>query len=170
MARARALGPRRLYIATAERDPPGGPVDEEMRARIARHRADRGDAFETAEEALAVPELVDRAMAAGGHDVLLIDCLTLWLSNLLCRGAGEGEALARVDDLRAAIARRRAHIVMVTNEVGMGIVPETALGRAFRDVAGVAHQRLAREADEVHVGLLGLMLRVHPPPIIVTPA
>jgi adenosylcobinamide kinase/adenosylcobinamide-phosphate guanylyltransferase len=170
MARARALGARRLYVATAERNPPGGPADDEMRARIDRHRAERGDAFETAEEPLAVPELLERVMAAGGHDVVLIDCLTLWLSNLLCRGAGEEGALARVDDLRTVIARRQAHIVVVTNEVGMGLVPETPLGRAFRDVAGVAHQRLAREADEVHVGLLGLMLRVHPPPIAVTPA
>jgi len=168
LARARALGPRRLYVATAERDPPDGTADEEMRARIARHRAERGDAFETIEEPLALPALLDETMARGRHDVVLVDCLTLWLSNLLCRGAGEAEALARVGDLAAVLARRRAHVVVVTNEVGMGLVPETALGRLFRDVAGATHQRLAGAADEVHLAVMGLMLRVHPPPVLVT--
>lgn len=167
--RAEALGRRRAYVATAERQPPGLPADPEMAARIDRHRAERGAAFETIEEPLALPELLDTLTARGAHDVVLVDCLTLWLSNLVCRGAGESEVLARVDALRAAIGRRRAHIVVVTNEVGMGLVPETPLGRLFRDVAGFAHQRLAAEADEVHVALLGVMLRVHPPPVVATP-
>ena len=168
-ARAESLGARRLFVATAEREPPGGPADPELGARIARHRAERGEAFETVEEPLALPELLDRAWAraAPDHDVVLVDCLTLWLSNLLCSGASEEEALGRVEALRAAIGRRRSHIVVVSNEVGMGLVPETPLGRLFRDVAGIAHQRLARDADEVHVGLLGMMLRVRPPPVVV---
>ena len=87
--------------------------------------------------------------------------------SLLVRGASVDEALARVDDLRTAIARRRVPVVLVTNEVGMGLVPDTPLGRAFRDVAGLAHQRLARDADEIHVAVLGLLLRLRPDPVAV---
>jgi adenosylcobinamide kinase/adenosylcobinamide-phosphate guanylyltransferase len=168
LARAASLGARRLFVATAEWAVPGSPPDAEMQGRIARHRAERADSFETCEEPVALPAALDAAFARGAHDVVLVDCLTLWLSNLVCRGAGEADVLARVDELRAALARRRAHVVLVTNEVGMGLVPETPLGRLFRDVAGAAHQRLAREADEVHVALLGLLLRVHPAPLAVT--
>jgi adenosylcobinamide kinase / adenosylcobinamide-phosphate guanylyltransferase len=160
LRRAEALGARRLFVATAE----PRTDDPEMRARIARHRAERGPTFDTVEEPLALPELV--AAADGrAHDVLVVDCLTLWLSNLLCGGAGADEALARVEALCASLRERRAHVVLVTNEVGMGIVPETPLGRLFRDVAGLAHQRLARDADEIHFAVLGMMLRVRPGPV-----
>jgi adenosylcobinamide kinase/adenosylcobinamide-phosphate guanylyltransferase len=157
LARAAALGPRRLFIATAEAG------DDEMRARIARHQADRaGAGFETLEEPLALPEVVATARA---HDVLLVDCLTLWLSNILGRGASETEALARLDALAAALARRAAHVVVVSNEVGLGVVPETPLGRGFRDLAGAAHQRLAGLADELYLAAMGVVLRLRPPPV-----
>jgi adenosylcobinamide kinase/adenosylcobinamide-phosphate guanylyltransferase len=158
LARARELGARRLFIATAE------PSDDEMRDRIARHRSDRGDDFRTVEEPLALPERL-AALEVGDSDVVLVDCLTLWLSNLLVRGAADGEAVAAVDRLLEAAARCPAPIVMVTNEVGMGLVPETPLGRRFRDLAGLAHQRLAARADEIYVAILGLMLRVRPGPV-----
>jgi len=133
-----------------------------MRARIARHREERGGRFTTVEEPLALPTAID---AVAGHDVVLVDCLTLWLSNLLVGGATADEALGRVEELRAAVARRRVPIVLVTNEVGMGLVPETPLGRVFRDVAGVAHQRLAGDADEVYLCTLGTVLRLRPGPV-----
>jgi adenosylcobinamide kinase/adenosylcobinamide-phosphate guanylyltransferase len=158
LARARSLGARRLFIATAE------ALDDEMRLRIARHREERAGAFETVEAPLALPEALD---GARGYDVIVIDCLTLWLSNLLVGGATPAEALARVEALRAALARRRAHTILVTNEVGLGLVPETPLGRAFRDVTGVAHQRLARDADEIYAALMGVMLRLRPAPVVV---
>jgi adenosylcobinamide kinase/adenosylcobinamide-phosphate guanylyltransferase len=163
LGRALALGQhgvhgRCLFVATAEEG------DDEMRARIARHREERGARMHTVEAPLELPAAVDDVIR---HDAVLVDCLTLWLSNLLLRGATVDEVVRRVDDLRAAVARRRVPIVLVTNEVGMGLVPDTPLGRAFRDVVGLAHQRLARDADEIHVAVLGLLLRLRPGPVTV---
>jgi adenosylcobinamide kinase/adenosylcobinamide-phosphate guanylyltransferase len=157
LRRALIFGQNGLFVATAEAS------DEEMRARIARHREERGERLRTMEVPLELPAALD---SARGHDFVLVDCLTLWLSNLLVRGASAEEALSRVEDLRRAIGRRLAPIVLVTNEVGMGLVPETPLGRTFRDVAGLAHQRLARDADEVHVCVLGMVLRLKPDPVV----
>src|SRR5579872_4643563 len=108
---ARRLGRRRVFLATAE------ALDVEMRVRIARHRDERGAAFTTVEQPLAVPEAL-ATFAAPKTDVVLIDCLTLWLSNLLMRDETAATALARIDDLVAAIVRRRCHVVLVSNEVG----------------------------------------------------
>jgi adenosylcobinamide kinase/adenosylcobinamide-phosphate guanylyltransferase len=156
LERARALGPRRVFLAT------GQALDAEMAARVAAHRASRGADFATLEEPLAVP----RALASlDGADVVVVDCLTLWLANLLLRGDAEERILAQVDDLVATLARAPFHAVLVTNEVGMGVVPDNALARAFRDLAGIAHQRLARAADEVYVAVLGLVLRLRPGPV-----
>lgn len=146
---------RRVFLATAT------PSDDEMSDRIARHQADRGDLFETVEEPLAVPELV----ASHPCDVLLVDCLTLWLSNLLMAERSDAEIEARIDDLVAALDTRRALTVLVSNEVGLGIVPMHALARRFRDLTGRAHQRLAVRADEVWFGAMGMMLRLKPGPV-----
>jgi adenosylcobinamide kinase/adenosylcobinamide-phosphate guanylyltransferase len=97
--------------------------------------------------------------------VVVVDCLTLWLSNLLVAELPGPEIAARLEALEAALARRRFHAVVVTNEVGMGLVPETPLGRAFRDLTGRAHQRLARTADEIYLAAMGIILRVHPGPV-----
>jgi adenosylcobinamide kinase / adenosylcobinamide-phosphate guanylyltransferase len=162
MERALALGKHGVFIATAEES------DDEMRARIARHREERGARLRTVEAPVDLPAALEDAVGGAPHtDVILVDCLTLWLSNLLVPGATADAVLRRVEDLRAVIARRRVPIVVVTNEVGMGLVPDTPLGRVFRDVAGLAHQRLARDADEIHVGVLGLMLRLRPGPVTV---
>jgi len=153
---ARRLGSRRVFLATAE------PLDVEMEHRVQRHRAERGDGFVTVEE----PREVCRAIRdLGTIDVLVVDCLTLWLANLLLAGAGEAEVLGRVDELAAMLAGAPYHTVAVTNEVGMGVVPETALGRVFRDVCGRAHQRLARDASEIYFAALGVMLRLRPEPL-----
>jgi adenosylcobinamide kinase/adenosylcobinamide-phosphate guanylyltransferase len=154
---ARRLGTRRVFLAT------GQAGDGEMQARIARHRAERGADFETAEEPLALPEALT---AAPADAVVLVDCLTLWLSNLLLAGRGPDEILGRVGGLVEAARRRAAPTLVVTNEVGMGVVPESALGRAFRDLAGLAHQRLAAAADETYAAILGMVLRLHPIPLI----
>jgi len=157
LARATALGARRLFIATAEAS------DDEMRARITQHRAERaGAGFDTLEEPLALPEAIANAR---GHDVLLVDCLTLWLSNLLLRGPTEAEVAARLDALAGALARRTAHGVGVSNEGGVGLGPASPLGRAFRDLAGAAHQRLAALADELHLAAMGVVIRLRPPPV-----
>ena len=132
-----------------------------------RHRDERGDAFGTIEEPLDLEGALRRA---AGYDVVVIDCLTLWLSNLLVRGASEGEVAARVTALADDLVRASFHSIVVTNEVGMGVVPESALGRAFRDVTGRAHQALAACADEIYAGALGVLLRLRPGPIeIVSP-
>jgi adenosylcobinamide kinase/adenosylcobinamide-phosphate guanylyltransferase len=154
---ARRRGRRRIFVATAE------PRDGEMRDRIARHRAERGPDFETLEEPLEIAAVLARIEA----DVVVLDCLTLWLSNMLCRGDAPSDIARSVDALIEVLARRAYDALVVTNEVGMGLVPETPLGRAFRDIAGVAHQRMSRLAGEVYFGALGTMLRIKPAPLAV---
>jgi adenosylcobinamide kinase/adenosylcobinamide-phosphate guanylyltransferase len=154
---ARSLGSRRLFLATAEAG------DEEMALRIRRHRETRGTDFQTVEEPLAIAEIFQRPSK---HDVVVLDCLTLWLSNLLLAGHDTEAVLQRVEELADVLGRRLVHAVIVTNEVGLGLVPETPLGRTFRDVTGLAHQRLAELADEVYFGALGIMLRLKPAPIV----
>jgi adenosylcobinamide kinase/adenosylcobinamide-phosphate guanylyltransferase len=156
LALARGLGARRVYVATAE------ARDEEMSGRIARHVRERGSDYRTIEAPL---DVVEALSGIGDADVVVLDCLTLWLSNLLLREDSEEAILAQVDRLIATLAEKSFHAVLVTNVVGMGIVPEHPLGRAFRDVAGRAHQALARAADQVYFGLLGLMLRLRPAPV-----
>jgi adenosylcobinamide kinase/adenosylcobinamide-phosphate guanylyltransferase len=152
---ARSLGTRRLFIATAE------ALDAEMRERIERHRSERGQDFETLEVPLAVPEALERAQT----DVVVVDCLTFWLSNLLLRDATDAQIEARVAALLHSLSARRFHSILVTNEVGMGVVPDNALGRRFRDCVGHAHQQLAALSDELYFGVLGSMLRLRPAPI-----
>jgi adenosylcobinamide kinase / adenosylcobinamide-phosphate guanylyltransferase len=156
LARARALGERRAFVATAE------ALDVEMETRIARHRAERGDDFATIEEPI---DLVAALRAATRYDVVVVDCLTLWISNLLVRGCAEREVEARVRELADTLAAAAFHSIVVTNEVGMGVVPESALGRVFRDATGRAHQILAQRADEVYAAVLGVILRLRPAPI-----
>ena len=149
---ARRIGERRAFVATAQ------PFDDEMRVRIAEHRRTRGPDFETFEEPTALPRVLGELTA----DVVVVDCLTLWLSNLLLADATDAVIASSVDELVEVLTRRRLSVILVTNEVGMGIVPETPLGRRFRDLAGTLHQRLAAVIDEVYFAVLGVMLRVKP--------
>jgi adenosylcobinamide kinase/adenosylcobinamide-phosphate guanylyltransferase len=153
---AQKLGRSRVFIATAQ------AFDDEMRARIDRHRLERKREFFTVEEPAALPEALGRC---GSGDVVLIDCVTLWLSNLLCAEIAPEAILRRVDALAAVAAARSAPTLIVTNEVGLGIVPETPLGRAFRDLAGTTHQRLASVASEIYFAMLGTILRLQPAPL-----
>ncbi len=153
LALARRLGTRRLFVAT------GQPGDDEMQQRIAHHRRTRGNDFHTLEEPLAVAGAISRV---GPYDVVVLDCLTLWLANLLLEGKGPDTVQQHVEELVAVLRKHAKHAVIVTNEVGMGIVPETPLGRLFRDVAGSAHQHLSRAADEVYLAVLGTVLRIKP--------
>ncbi len=162
---AEVRGKRRGFIATAQ------GLDEEMRERIALHRTERADRFVTVEAPCALAEV---ARQIGTFDVVVLDCLTLYVSNCLM-DAGDVEQLDRggarsveeniLSDLRTGIRelRRRAkHLVVVTNEVGMGVVPVSRLGRLFRDVAGRVNQWVASEADEVWWCALGVPLRIKP--------
>lgn len=157
LVRAQALGTRRAFIATAE------AYDDEMRERAQRHREERGSAFVTIEAPRALVPALDEA--ARQADVVVIDCLTLWLSNLLLSGCDATAIGARVAELDDALANCPAHVIMVSNEVGMGIVPESRLGRQFRDLAGHAHQRLSARVDELYFAMMGQILRLRPAPI-----
>lgn len=148
-ARAESLPGPPVYIATAE------AWDDEMRDRIARHRADRGGQWATVDAPLDLPEAI--TMRSGSGHVLLVDCLTLWATNLLL---AERDAEAATDALCAAVAGFDGHLILVANEVGLGIVPDNALSRRFRDVAGVMNQRVAAAAGEVVFVAAGLPLRL----------
>ncbi len=140
------------FIATAE------ITDDEMRARIDKHRAERGDTFRTIEEPVNLAEAI-RGLPADA-DFALVDCLTVWLGNLMHRGFSEDGLPPEADTLLNALQSPRADLVLVTNEVGMGLVPETPMGRAFRDIAGRLNQAVAKVADRVVFMVSGLPLVV----------
>ncbi|HBA87718.1 MAG TPA: bifunctional adenosylcobinamide kinase/adenosylcobinamide-phosphate guanylyltransferase [Geobacter sp.] len=150
---ANEYAPLRGYLATGEAG------DGEMAERIARHRGRRGDEWETVEEPLRVPEAIRES--EGRFSVLLLDCVTLWLSNMLfrCEG-GAGEALSRVEEFTRGFGAFRTPLIVVSNEVGMGIVPEHPLARSFRDLAGEANEMIAARADEVYVTISGIPLKL----------
>jgi adenosylcobinamide kinase/adenosylcobinamide-phosphate guanylyltransferase len=146
---AEATGGELVFVAT------GQAYDDEMRERIARHQADRDGRWLTVEAPI---DLVD-AMRQGDNAerTVLIDCLTLWASNLLLADAdpdAAGMALAE------AVGTMRSRVIFVSNEVGFGIVPDNALARAFRDVAGRLNQRIAAACDRVDLVVAGIPLRV----------
>jgi adenosylcobinamide kinase/adenosylcobinamide-phosphate guanylyltransferase len=141
------FGARRLYVATAE------AKDEEMARRIEEHKLRRGSAWLTVEEPV---ELCSVLLAHRSRiDAALIDCLTLWLSNLLLR-ENDVSMERRFHDLLETLPRLDFHVVLVTNEVGWGIVPDNALARGFRDLAGSVNQRLAARANEVVLMVAGI--------------
>ena len=142
-----AAAPEVLYVATGE------ALDDEMRARIAHHRARRGPRWATVEEPLALAPLL--AGAARPARPVLVDCLTLWLSNLMLAGRDPG---AEIDALLAALPALGGPVVMVANEVGLGIVPDNALARRFRDDAGRLNQGVAAIAARVVFIAAGLPL------------
>lgn len=159
------LGERRAFVATAQ------ALDDEMHERIAAHRREREGRFETIE---APRRLAEVAQQMTSYDVVVVDCLTLYVSNLLLEvndveqldraGARRLEELA-VAELTAAAAQLRqktCYLVFVTNEVGMGVVPVSRLGRLFRDVAGRVNQWIASEASEVWWCAMGIPMRLKP--------
>lgn len=141
-------GSHPAYLATAD------ILDGEMRERVSSHQASRGERFTTIEEPTALSHAILKAGA--NHDVILVDCLTLWITNLLI--ASEDVASA-VGELCATLVEfRDAKVILVSNEVGLGIVPDNAMARTFRDLAGSAHQRLAEICDDVYFVAAGLPL------------
>ena len=167
---AQSDGGRVLFLATMS------PRDDEGRRRIGRHREDRPPHWQTAEEPLAVPEAILRW--GPGFDIVVLDCLTLWVAGLmeaqdartpLASDLPSSEAdriekavEGRVNDLLAAYAGQPASLVVVTNEVGAGLVPAYPSGRLFRDLLGLANQRLAAQADTVYYLVAGLPITLKP--------
>ncbi|WP_194151004.1 bifunctional adenosylcobinamide kinase/adenosylcobinamide-phosphate guanylyltransferase [Sphingomonas glacialis] len=146
---AEASGGALVFIATAQ------AFDGEMTDRIARHRADRDARWRTVEAPLDLPAAITAADRPGA--TLLVDCLTLWASNLLL---AEADTDAAADALVATLARIGAPIVLVSNEVGFGIVPDNALARRFRDIAGLLNQRVAAAVSQVDFVIAGLPQRL----------
>ena len=148
-----ATGLDACYIATAEAH------DAEMTERIRRHRQRRGDAWKTVEEPLRLADALDNAMSPGS--AVLVDCLTMWLANVMASGRSPERD---IDGLFRVLGKATGQVVLVSNEVGMGIVPENALARDFRDEAGAMHQRIAAIAGRVIFVAAGLPLVLKGPP------
>jgi len=159
-AHARRLAGERgssiLFVATAE------PCDEEMAERIARHRAERPEGWRTLEAPADVALAIERE--AGTSDLVLLDCISVLAGNIYSREesfeAAERRLERELDLLLEVHERSAAEWIIVSNEVGMGVVPAYPLGRAFRDGLGRAHQRLASRADEAYLIVAGLAMRL----------
>jgi adenosylcobinamide kinase/adenosylcobinamide-phosphate guanylyltransferase len=167
LERARARRDRGgvLFVATAQ------ALDEEMRARIDGHRSERPADWDTLESPIDVADDLRRSLtASSGYSVVIIDCLTLWVSNVLLSLSDEADAEAIVDArtrdlldaLRSFVVEHDGAAIMVTNEVGLGVVPPTLLGRRYRDALGRANQLAAAAADEVTLMVAGLSLPLKP--------
>lgn len=152
---AEASGRKRLFLAT------GTPGDDEMRERIDRHRAERDRAWCTREEPISLAEALAEECKPGR--VVLVDCLTLWLSNLVLAGEQPDDAAM---GLVRVLADAAGPVVVVSNEVGQGVVPATALGRAFRDAHGRLNQQVAAVCDCVVQVTAGCPLLLKPAPAL----
>lgn len=146
--------PKRIFIATAI------AFDPEMESRIAKHQAERGQTFDTIEEPVHLAEAL--RTVPPNTDVVLIDCLTIWASNLLFRFGEDKDWFPQIDSLLDVLSDPPCHLVLVTNEVGMGIVPESPLGRRFRDLAGSINQNVARVATRVVFMVSGIPMQIKP--------
>lgn len=151
------------FIATAPLPPPDSPDhDADMASRIERHRAERPGGWTTIEE----PIDLDGAIGAAAGTFTVIDCLTLWVSNLMWNGRADGEIVDRADTAARRCAAAPDPVVVVTNEVGLGVHPDTALGRRYRDVLGTVNQRWAVHAERSFLLVAGRALRLDAPSII----
>ena len=140
---------KKAFIATLN------PLDKEMKERVGRHKKERDKGWKTFEEGLEIAPLI-RGLKKD-YDLIIVDCLTLWLSNVML---SEKDIEEETERLIRSFKRGRSDMIVVSNEVGMGIVPESALGRSFRDNAGRLNQKLAAEADEVYLVTAGIPLKI----------
>ena len=148
---ASKLGGRRAFVATARAG------DGEMRGRIDRHRKERQGEFDTVEVPMDLPDALG---ALGGYEVVVVDCVTHWITNLLLADVPAETILQEVDRLIEVLTTSAYHSVLVTNEVGMTLHPETALGRAFVEIVGWSNQRLARASDDIYFAVMGAVLPI----------
>jgi adenosylcobinamide kinase/adenosylcobinamide-phosphate guanylyltransferase len=137
----KTAGNRRAFIATCV------PHDEEMKMRVERHKQERNPGWETLETPIHIADAID---ALGSkYDVILVDCLTLWISNLLFDNNELNEVSASIQRLTQSINTAQCPVILVSNEVGTGIVPENRVARFFRDAVGLANQHVAKTCDKV---------------------
>jgi adenosylcobinamide kinase / adenosylcobinamide-phosphate guanylyltransferase len=142
------------FIATAE------AADEEMRARIERHRAERPAGWTTVEEPLRLREAL---VGLDGGALTVVDCLTLWVANLVERGDSEQEIVEEAEAVAAVAKAHASPVVVVTNEVGLGIVPATPSGRTYRDLLGQVNSTFVERADRAALVVAGRLLQLDPP-------
>lgn len=151
---AKSVGGKVLFLATAQAG------DDEMAERIARHKASRPATWQTIEEPLELASVLQRE--AVSTDVVILDCLTLWLNNLLLKedSASETEVLEQVDRLLDVYLKGNASYIIVSGEVGLGLVPPYPLGRLYRDILGWMNQKVASSADKVFLMVAGIPLEL----------
>jgi len=152
LALARAWAGRVAFVATAE------PRDADLAARIARHRAERPAGWTTVEEPRAL--VAACAAAARAADLVVVDCLTLWVANCMLGGDGDAAILAGADDLACFLDARHAALILISNEVGEGVHPTTADGLRYRDLLGQVNQRVAAAADQVTLMVAGIPVSI----------
>jgi len=145
---AQSCGNKVIYIATSE------PFDDEMQSRIGRHRARRDAGWRTVDAPLELPDML---VQTDGDATRLVDCLTMWLNNLIYHNRDVGDEM---DRLIKVISEQQADLVMVTNEIGSGLVPQTAEARKFRDLAGELNQMVAQAASQVYLSVSGIPVKI----------
>jgi adenosylcobinamide kinase/adenosylcobinamide-phosphate guanylyltransferase len=147
-----AAGGKVLFIATAE------AKDEAMRLRIEAHRQSRPKGWKTVEAPLGVSEIIGQNI--GGAEIVVVDCITMLAANIMLQGGGEELVLREIEAIINQMDRLGATFILVTNEVGLGIVPDNELSRRYRDCLGRANQILAQHADEVYLMVAGIPVRL----------
>lgn len=146
---ANGLDREKTYLATA------CAQDGEMAERIKKHRLERGQDWNTMEEKTGIASIIENL-----EGVVLVDCLTLWVTNLMMDGLDEAAILDKARSFISSCKRAKADVIAVSNEVGLGIVPDNVLARKFRDIAGLVNQKIAKEADEVFFVASGIPLKM----------
>ncbi len=146
------LGSRKIFIATSV------PMDNEMSARVIKHQKERGDEWVTAEVPVEVPLKIREVSQS--CDVIIVDCLTLWVSNLMFNNYDDDAISSITKELQNALMLSSSPIFLVSNEVGMGVVPENAIARRFRDMAGMVNQKIGQIADQVIYTVAGIPMTI----------
>jgi adenosylcobinamide kinase/adenosylcobinamide-phosphate guanylyltransferase len=153
---AEKIGNSRLFVATCV------PRDDEMRSRVEKHREDRDESWRTLEVPVDIAETITRHSPS--TDVMLVDCLTLWMNNLLMEIPDVDEIGNHIHRLAESIGTAECSVILVSNEVGSGIVPENAMVRLYRDLAGWTNQAMAEVCDKVVLTVAGIPVTLKPTP------
>jgi len=150
----KAKGEIKIFIATSV------PRDSEMEHRVKKHQHERGSDWHTIEEPVKIHEIINKY--SDSASVILVDCMTLWISNLLLNSCDEAQLDKAIKRLKDSLASCKCPVFLVSNEVGTGIVPENKLARQFRDFAGFANQKIAKAADRVVMTIAGIDVQIKP--------
>ena len=149
---AKQIPGQKIFIATCM------PQDKEMEQRVLRHQEQRGSAWETLDVPFLIPETINKHNQKG--NVILIDCLTLWINNLMMEDEDPSKIDAKIRKLTQSIIKAECPVILVSNEVGTGIVPENRLARLFRDITGFANQKVATCVDRVIWMMAGIPVKI----------